>query len=39
METGTRGAVAPGILCTVTDDIEGGLLMADNHAGSIMPRQ
>jgi hypothetical protein len=29
----------PGILCTATDDIEGGPLMANNHAGSIMPRQ
>jgi hypothetical protein len=38
METGTRGAVAPGIPCGVTDGIEG-LFMADNHAGSIMSRQ
>jgi hypothetical protein len=34
-----RGEVAPSIPRTVTDDIEEGLLMADNHAGSIMPRQ
>jgi hypothetical protein len=32
-------ARGPGIPCTTIDDIEGGLLMADNLAGSIMPRQ
>jgi hypothetical protein len=34
-----QGGVAPSIPCTVTDETEEGLLMADNHAGSIMPRQ